>query len=158
MEKYDVAQICLNGHTINGYSTQYPASNQKFCEKCGAEVVSQCLECGQNIRGDYIGSISTKEFTIPLFCIYCGKPFPWTKSKIEAAHEIVKELAMLSDEEKAILNNSINEIIKETPKTGLEATKFKRIMKKVGNSAGDILTKVLSSIISETAKKIIWGS
>ena len=158
MDEYDVAQICLNGHVINSSFNAYPQFNKKFCDDCGAATIIKCQECSQEIQGRYKDSISIKTFQAPKYCLNCGKSFPWTSSAIETAQELTKELENLSDEEKKILNKSIAEIVKDTPRTELEASKFKKIMLKVGKSTASGFERILVNVVSETVKKIIWGS
>jgi hypothetical protein len=40
--RYDVAQICENGHVISSYHLSYPESSQKYCDKCGAPTIIGC--------------------------------------------------------------------------------------------------------------------
>lgn len=155
-EEFDIAQICLNGHVINSSVKDFSQFCKKFCDKCSARTITECQECKAEIQGRYKNSISISPFLSPKYCSNCGKPFPWTLSKIEAAHELAMESA-LSNEEKEILNKSIDEIVKETPKTELEATKFKKIMLKLEKEAAEIFKSILVRIASKTAKKIIWG-
>ena len=46
------------------------------------------------------------------------------------SEELTQELSELSDEEKDILRNSLPDLIKETPKTKVAESRFKRIMSK----------------------------
>ena len=162
MGYYDVAQICLNGHVVNDASKTRPQHNENFCERCGAKTITKCPNCNTDIRGEYISEgvvvLASSEPVAQKFCYNCGSPFPWTNEAIKAAHELAAEMENLSDDEKKILNKSIDEIVNETPKTELEATKFKKIMIKVGKETAEMFKNILVSIASETAKKIIWGS
>jgi len=132
MNSYDVAQICLNGHVINRYSQSEPESNQKHCDKCGAPTITLCPKCQSPIRGgslDDFGSMFS--YSAPGFCRNCGNPFPWTESRLIAAHELVKELENISEEDRTTLQNSIDELVKDTPSSTVAATKFKRIISKL---------------------------
>lgn len=158
---YDVAQICLNGHVINSSTRDFPEDNKKFCDKCGASTITNCPNCNTEIQGyqNIDGVISIQKYEPPAFCPNCGKPYPWTETKIQAVHDLAKELENISEDEKKILSKSIDEIVKDTPRTALGATRTKRILSKVGNpTAVDAFKKILVDIISETAKKIIWPS
>ena len=159
MEGYDVAQICINGHVINSSSTGLPQYNKKFCDHCGAETITNCKYCGESIKGHYHGDfISIKPFIKPSFCYNCGKPYPWVESKILAAQELAKETEGLSSEDKEILKNSINEIVKDTPGSQVAALRFKNIMVKSGKVAASMFKDILVEIASEAAKKVIWGN
>jgi len=160
-DHYDVAQICLNGHVINSSTRDFPEDNKKFCDKCGASTITNCPNCNTEIQGyhDIDGVISIQEYELPAFCPNCGKPYPWTETKIQAVRDLAKELENISEDEKKILSESIDEIVKDTPRTALGATRTKRILSKVSNpTVVDAFKKILVDIISETAKKIIWPS
>lgn len=156
---YDVAQICLNGHVINDSVKKYPQQNKKFCDKCGVATITNCQNCNAEIQGEYhvegvISSVS--HYIAPAFCPNCGKPYPWTEAKIQAAHDLAQELENISDDDKEILNQSINEIIKESPRTTLAATRFKKILSKTSEAIVDAFRDILIDIVSETAKKLLW--
>ncbi len=153
---YDVAQICLNGHLINEASVGYPDSNQEFCSKCGVKTIRVCQSCSARIRGAFRDSYIPENYVIPAFCSACGQPFPWTSAKIQTAHELAQELENISDEEKKILEQSIDEIVKDTPKTTLAATRFKKILFNTSKPVVDAFRDILVDIASETAKKLLW--
>lgn len=156
---YDVAQICQNGHVVNNTVRKYPQHNKKFCDKCGAPTLTQCQSCNTEIQGEYHvdGVVSFSDYILPLFCHNCGKPYPWTEIRIKAAQELVQELD-ISGEDKQILVESISEIVKNTPRTSVSATNFKRIVSKAGIQVGIAFRDILVDIVSETAKKMIWPS
>lgn len=160
MMKYghDVAQICLNGHVINASTINFPEFNKKYCDKCGAQTITTCQHCNAQIRGDYHieGVIGGSEYQAPAFCHNCGKAYPWTEARIKAAQDMAKELENISDEEKKILSQSIDEIVKDTPGTTLAATRFKKIVSRAGKAVADGFRDILVDIVSETAKKLIW--
>lgn len=155
---YDVAQICLNGHVINSSARGFPQHNQKFCDKCGAATIMECPSCKASIQGYYhmdnvvaLGG----EPAAPAYCHNCGKPYPWTDTRIKAARELAQEFD-ISSEDKEILTESIVDIISDSPRTTLGATRFKKIMVKVGKEGTAALKNVLVDIVSEAVKKTIW--
>lgn len=154
---YDVAQICLNGHVINESVKKYPQHNKKFCDKCGAATITNCPKCKNEIQGEYHaeGLVSISQ-AAPEFCLNCGKPYPWTEAKIQAAHDLAQELENISDDDKEILTQSINDIVKDSPRTTLAATRFKKILSKTSKPIGDAFRDILVDIVSETAKKLLW--
>ncbi len=97
------------------------------------------------------------EFPAPAYCAECGNPFSWTESRLRAAHEYVQELDELSPEEQARLNQSIDQITRDTPQTEVAATRVKKILLKLGKAGGEALHKFLVDVASETAKKILTG-
>jgi len=52
MGYYDTQVICRHGHQITDRASRAKRSTA-FCDKCGAEGVSKCQECGSAIRGYY---------------------------------------------------------------------------------------------------------
>ena len=157
---FDAAQICLNGHVVNSAVKKYPEFNKAFCEICGQPTITKCPNCGAEIRGEYhssVLSIGGSYYKAPAFCSNCGSPYPWTKSRIEAAKELADELDSISDEEKEILKKSIDDLIRDTPRTEVAAVKFKRIVAKTGAETANLFKEILIEIVSETVKKMIWG-
>ena len=88
----------------------------------------------------------------------CGHPFPWTKSKLQAAHELAQEIDNISDEDRAILQKSIDDLVKDTPATPVAATRFKKIMVKVGQTTAGMFREILVDVLSEAAKKAMFPS
>ena len=78
--------------------------------------------------------------------------------KLQAAHEMVAELEGLNDNEKAELTQSLDELIKNSPKAEVASFRFKRIMKKVGKESYEMVKGVLTDVLSEAAKKMLFGA
>lgn len=150
--QYDNSIICSNGHIVNEMVHRYPEDNLKYCEKCGAKSLDKCDKCNTLFKGNVYGN----EYKLPLFCFNCGNVFPWTQLKIETAIELGLSSELINDQERDTLRSSTLEIIKDTPKTMLEAIKFKKVIYKIGNGTATMIKETLAAIISETAKKIIW--
>ncbi|MBL7125718.1 MAG: DUF2321 domain-containing protein [Dehalococcoidales bacterium] len=178
---YDTAQICTNGHVINWMSVSRPDYNRGFCGKCGASTVTNCQYCNAKIMGYYhVGRFTIEEhkkrmreilhplpnatldyntgLTLPSFCSGCGKPYPWTETKLKAAQELSDEIENLSPEEREMLKKSLDDIVRDTPQTTVAATRFKKLVTKAGPVVADGFRKILVDVLSETAKKIIWPS
>jgi hypothetical protein len=157
---YDTAQICLNGHVVNTMAASSPQSNQKHCTECGSQTITACPECNSTIRGYYHvpGVIGFFDYDKPAYCYNCGKPFPWTVSGLEAASELADELDGLSQEEKQQLKESFPDLVRNTPKTVVAETRFKKLMKKAGAEAYDGMKSILVDVVSEAVKKSIFGS
>ncbi|MGC2424493.1 MAG: DUF2321 domain-containing protein [Nitrospirota bacterium] len=154
-EGYDIAQICLDGHIINDATQSFPEINKKFCNKCGEETIDSCPSCKNPIQGRYHGG-GSEEYIPPSYCHNCGAAFPWIESKIKAAIELSIEDGNLNEEESKNLEESINNIVKDTPRTQVAASRFKKIMTKIGTSTAEGIKTIIVDIVSETAKKIIW--
>lgn len=163
MGSFDVAQICLNGHIINLYSQRESFLNQDFCTICAEKTITQCQGCGHVIRGEYNVSdwtefdVHSGLFERPSYCQKCGQAFQWTLSKIIAAQELAHELEGLTEEERELLANSINDIVKNSPRTIVATTRFKKIVAKVGVPVATAFKDILKDVVSETVKKSIWG-
>lgn len=156
---YDTAEICFNGHVSNEYSVSYPNHNKNFCDECGAKTIQKCPECEKAIRGHYhvpgvIGFSS--EYTSPAFCYHCGIAFPWLKEKLDAAKEITMMIDELSPDEKVALNQSLDDLIKDSPRAPVAALRFKKLVAKASSAVGSAFRDILVDIASETAKKALW--
>lgn len=156
---YDTAQICLNGHVINNMATTYPLSNQKYCTECGAQTITACPDCVSPIRGGYFvpGFIGLDHYIKPSYCHNCGKPYPWTVASLEAARELADELDILSKEEQQQLKDTFPDLTKNTPKTVVAETRFRKLMKKAGGEAYEGMKSILIDVLSEAAKKSVFG-
>jgi hypothetical protein len=162
MGQYDVAQICLNGHVITDSARRSPQFTQKFCDKCGDSTIMECQNCKTPIRGDYhvdgILDLTGSAPVAPSFCHECGKAYPWTERKLEAAWELADELDELSNEEKEKLKQNLNELIRDTPKTEVAATRVKKILTKIGKESFSAMKSILLELATEAVKKTLFGS
>jgi len=155
MESYDIAQICLNGHVIASTAGSSPQFRKKRCDECGEKTIMNCPHCNEPIKGYYHvpGFLDTKmHYDIPRFCENCGKPYPWIKSKIESAFEIIDFIDSLSDAEKIDFKVTIQELIKETPKIAVAKVKFKKYRQKIDSDISDGLNDVLVDTLNEKLK------
>ena len=159
MGTYRVAQVCPNGHVATSSADQYHELREAFCSKCGEATITACPGCNTSIRGYYYveGVFSTREYEPPAFCHACGKPFPWTERKVAAAVELVEVGGALSSEEVAQFRSDLTEMTKDSPKTQVASLRFKKVMAKVGGSVAAGVRDIVVDVLSETAKKAIWG-
>lgn len=157
--QYMSAEVCLNGHPTTGGTEYSPELTAKFCATCGAETIRTCPSCNATIRGDYYvpGFISTAEYTPPNHCFNCGAAFPWKTAKVEAAKEQVADIEVLDAREKKQLQGAIDDLATGGARTELAASRFKRLMKKAGQTVGDGLYKIVIDVASEAAKKALTG-
>ena len=157
---FDVAQICLNGHVINDRTQQFPQGNKRFCPICGEATTTTCLECDHPIRGDYISDLVVvmgRFYKMPAYCENCGKPYAWTERTRAAAEKLAADLPGLSDEEKGELVGSIDDLVRETPKTKPAAQRVKNLRAKAGGEAPGMLRDMIVSFGSAAAVKILLG-
>jgi hypothetical protein len=150
-------QTCVNGHIASNYIGATFETRKAFCTKCGAETIINCPTCGEPQNGSSVDSVAVYKGPPDAYCRNCGKPYPWTERQLEAAAELVKEEDQLSAEDKTILTNSLPDLMADTPKTTLAATRFKRIVPRAGLAFKDAMYKFLVDFSSETAKKIVLG-
>jgi len=154
---YDVMQVCENGHMINDMVQSWPQRNKEFCTKCGSKTTICCPECNTAIRGCYharYGLGGTPK--VPSFCHACGKPYPWTAKKLDAARELAEETEGLEPDEVEKLKGSLDDLIRETPKTPVAAVRFKKLVAKAGAHTAQAFRDILVDVVSEAAKKAIW--
>lgn len=157
--RYLTAQVCPNGHVVTS-SLEWGDMNSPFCPECGKPTVTAC-ECGTPIRGLYHvpGFVGVGEkYTPPAYCYSCGKPFPWTQQRLDAARELIDESEGLSDDEKAALSGTLDDLLSDTPKTEVAALKFKRLAAKTGVEVAGALRSVLVDVMSEAARKAVFGA
>jgi hypothetical protein len=150
----DVAQVCVNGHVITSMYEFMPEHRQDFCDECGERTITSCLHCATNIKGASF-AVLVLNFKVPLFCLNCGKPFPWTEARIEAAKEFAQELA-LSVQDIESVTQDIEQLVRDTPRTIVAATRFKRIVGQAGVGTLDSFRDILIGIVVEGARRIIW--
>lgn len=152
---YDVGLICLSGHVVNAASIDNPIANAKFCSKCGASTISQCQHCGTAIRGvRHVPGFGPNPYHLPSYCHECGQPYSWTTAALQVATEYAESLE-LSDADKEALEDSLPDLVKDTPRTNVAVVTFKRVMAKAGPLALDVLKDTLTSVLSETARKLL---
>lgn len=154
-----MAQICVNGHVVNSSARDFPDFNQRFCSKCGSETLVACPSCREPIRGHYNvpGVIGASRYKRRAYCHECGCAYPWTELGRVAAEELVDTFAQLTHDEREELKESIEHLLRETPRTRVAETKFKRLITKVGGEGYEGLKSVLVDIVSETVRKTIFG-
>jgi hypothetical protein len=158
--RHDIAQICLNGHTINSMLQTFPEVSQGFCAQCGERTISTCRHCNEPIRGYLqVGSFidfdkAQSEYSSPGFCHNCGKPYPCIEAKLQAAQELSDELDNLSEAEKETVKECLDDLVRDTPRTVVAAVKYKKLIAKAGEEAEERFDDLLADILTETAKKL----
>lgn len=154
---YDNAQVCTNGHMITQFADTRPEHLQNFCEKCGAATIRACPKCSKKIQGfNYSSSVSRRQ--APSFCHECGAPFPWTDQILATAQRLAEEDADFSVEERKQFQESLTDLVKQTPNSPLAVSRFKKLLAKGGKVLSDGLRDILVDVMSEAVKKTIWPS
>jgi hypothetical protein len=158
-ENYDVQQVCENGHQITGCYNYAPEDRKEFCTQCGAKTTITCPKCKEKIQGDKLGQVRMygdevepiENSVVPLYCLACGEPYPWTKNKIINAIQILIEFGDLEDKEKETIEQDVENIAKDVPEAELSALRIKRIWKR-GKAVG---YEAIMEFASRTAAKIL---
>lgn len=151
---YEPALICLNGHIINIFSESQPEHNADCCPHCGKAATSCCSACGAPIRGCYhvrdengwLGAwdrCSEKGYQTPPYCHHCGRPYPWTSTRLAVAAKLITALPKLNAAEKDELTSLLEDLLRETPQTVLAALKLSSAL----HLASPLLSKALSEAI-----------
>jgi len=157
-EHYETAEICINGHVITDSLSLFPHQHEEHCHLCGKPTIKACQSCGCAIRGlEPAGIICDADYSPPAFCHSCGAPYPWTEATLVAAKELADELDDLSPEERETLGGSLDDLIADTPRTALAATRFKQLVAKAGPAVAEAFKELLIEVVTESAKRQIWG-
>ena len=157
---WDIGQVCLHGHVVNEQVIAERDHCQMFCGTCGKATIAACRRCGAPIRGVYHvpGSYLIESMPAVAYCLGCGKPYPWTEKRVQAAKELADEIAHLKPQERELLKRSIDDLLTDTPRTHLAIARFKRLIAKAGPEAEAALREILVQVVSEAVRKAIWGS
>jgi hypothetical protein len=70
---------------------------------------------------------------------------------------LTEEIENLDEAEKAVLNESIGQLVSDTPMTTVAAGRFKKLITKAGPAAAGMLREVLVTVMTDAAKRQIWG-
>lgn len=159
MGYYDTALVCKNGHMINSSMRKYSDTNDKYCTKCGAETVYKCSSCECEIRGEYHASgvvcLGGGIEEPPGYCHNCGKPYEWTRLRIEALNDLIELDEKLSKQQKDELKRSGIEISTENPKNKVAVLKIKSILSKTGSSLKEEIKDAFAQVAAKTAVEIM---
>jgi len=151
-ERYS-AKVCKNGHIITDYfdSPHSEKDISKFCERCGASVITECESCKAMIPGAHKGVAWLGPKSPPNFCNMCGKAYPWTDKKIERMSEFIKKSGIESDQLEDLESD-----LKKLKNSQLDEDEQKRLiskMKAAGRGIWDFVKPIISDLITETVKK-----
>jgi len=162
----DTALVCLNGHLVNDAFNRVPRNNSEFCPRCGERTINACEQCSSAIPGDLLNSPEDEfvflggpsSYERPAYCRGCGKPFPWTASALDAAKEYAAEIEGLSDDERRLLSESLDDLVTDGPRTAIAVSRFKRLANKAGTGAVEGFRSILVDVMSEAVRRQMFGS
>jgi hypothetical protein len=151
----------LNGHVASADTETHPAASSKFCSVCGAEVITTCPGCNQPIRGYYIppgvSAVGGLFKSLASYCYECGKPYPWTVEKLEAAKSLVDDLDDKSPEEREKLKTAFDDVVASGPRAEAGAARIKKILGKATIGVSKALYQIAVDVASEAVKKSLLG-
>jgi hypothetical protein len=159
VDPFDTAQICRNGHVINEMAASDTSHNQLYCDRCGSSTVTACETCGARIRGyEHSDTLFVAaSMPAPAHCYNCGQPYPWTTTARDAARDLADEIDGLTAEEREALKGTLDDLLKDSPKTQAASLRFKKLATKTGHEGAAMLRATLYAVVSEAARKAIWG-
>lgn len=157
-EGYDVAQVCMTGHLITSMARSCPQIQEAFCQRCGEPTLMACPECEQPIRGEYHHPdvFDPPDISVPRFCPFCGKPFPWTSRSIAAAAELAQLNGELTPDEARAFEQHLGDVVKDSPKSMASAGRLKKLMEKLASGTATSIRELIVNLVSESAKRILW--
>ena len=162
--------ICENGHKISTTLKPEEKPLAKFCSQCGGKILDECEYCRAFIPG---GTLKTRKFInfvaeelsyeneyryestypIPNYCIFCGKPYPWTEKFLENYQQL---LDLSSDEIDENLKNIIFSATQNLLKDNFSKDSIHfLILKKAFHGLSDITKLVLIDCIVQFAGESI---
>jgi hypothetical protein len=96
-------------------------------------------------------------YNIPKYCEYCGHSFPWTENALNAANELIDGFDALSDDEKDALKQDIDDMVKDTSRAPVAATRYQKLVAKVGDEAIFALKTILYGLFTHAiATQLRW--
>lgn len=146
------ALVCTEGHEINPFVEIRPNDRPAFCVDCGSRVVSACLQCGGRIQGSPRG-VTMWTYTPPIHCDLCGKPLPWTVSRLDAARTVAAMLSELKPAERQALSSSFDDLVRDTTRTQAAVLRVKVLLGKLSVEGGRALRDLLTTVATESVKK-----
>jgi hypothetical protein len=142
----------MEGHEINPFVEIRPDDRPTFCRDCGSPVISACPECGGRIQGWRRGA-TMWDYTPPIHCDLCGKPLPWTVSRLDAARTVASMLSELKPAERQALSASFDDLVHDTTRTQAAVLRVKLLLGKLSVEGGRALRDVLMTVATESVKK-----
>jgi len=99
--------------------------------------------------------MAVRPYEPPAFCHTCGKAYPWTESRLEAARDLANQLGF-DIPERTLLEKSIEELVRDTPRAPAEAVRFKTMVEKAQPWALGAFKEILYGVVGESVKRMIW--
>jgi hypothetical protein len=101
--------------------------------------------------------VTTSRYVPPVYWGSCGVILSWTRQRIEAVKQLADEAGRRSRRERELLKQAVDDLVRDTPAIQLAAVRFKRLAEKAGYGAAVAFREILVNVVSEAAKRAIWG-
>jgi hypothetical protein len=152
-DRYDVAQVCPNGHVANEHVEMHSQHNKEFCEACGEKTITACPKCNAPLRGAYTGTLGF--YKAPAFCNKCGAAFPWTERRQQAALDLFIDATNPTKDETTQFAESLNAVARDTPSATVAAGRLSRFLKKAGAQVGGAIKDLIVQFACAAAVKVL---
>jgi hypothetical protein len=151
------ANVCLRGHVLAS-DLEMPGladREERFCDECGSEVISECPKCRRPITGARVDAIwGLQAYQQPSYCRGCGKPYPWTEFALRELDAIVDADPDVPAATKPQLKDDLRELTRDEPAPSA-VRRASTFVKKVLNDP--VSRQVAINTISEAAKRMMSG-
>jgi hypothetical protein len=91
----------------------------------------------------------------PAYCPNCAAAYPWTEAKLAAAKELLGELEGLSSDERVQVSRDLADLMRDTVKSELAATRFKRVYLKAKGPAKAALEHMATELFTAGVKALV---
>jgi hypothetical protein len=91
----------------------------------------------------------------PAFCSQCGKAFPWTERKAQAAIELFLLETGFTGEPAEQFEKDVRAVARDTPEASVASNRIKRAREKVKGSAAGVIREMVVSVASEAVKQML---
>ena len=147
------AVVCREGHVLTSMKELMPEEATPYCPACASATVEACDSCGQAIPGHTKGSAYAGSYEPPAYCRYCAAPMPWTASRLTALHELTNIDMGLTEEERTTLNQSWDELTRDTPRTEIAVVQVKRLLPKIAKESIGAVRTIITDVATQAALK-----
>ena len=152
-EDETTALVCPVRHVI---ASSLPYSTPKaFCTECGKPAIDKCPACGASIPDS--SPMWGGRWEPDKHCHACGAAYPWTVGAKQAAEDLIDLLDSLKPEDREALKLSLDDLMVDSGRTELVATRFKLIAKRAGSEGAGLVRAVVTSLATDAAKRTILG-
>jgi hypothetical protein len=146
------AVVCRDGHVLTAVKEIRPETATPFCPHCASPTLDSCESCGQPIPGEAMGSFFGG-YVPPVYCRYCAAPMPWTAARLDALRDLTAIQEGLSDDERATLNRSWDELTRDTARTQVAVVHVKRLLPKLVGAGADAMRKILTEVATAEVRR-----